>query len=120
MKSNESFSDPVEIEEESSEEFIEESSEEPEEEPSEESEEESAVEPSEEPEEESAAEPSEEPEEEPENEVVENEVLEQNDSYTVIDYTSHFENIENSLKFQSLILIGVVLLLGLLMGFRKL
>jgi len=108
MKIDESFSYSVEIVEESSEAPEAESSEAPE------------AESSEEPEEESSEEPEEESSEEPEIEVNENEITEQNDSYTVIDYTSHFENIESSLKFQSLILIGVVLLLGLLMGLRKL
>ena len=48
------------------------------------------------------------------------EVQSEYDSYTTIDYTSKLESIENSLKFNSLILIGVVFVLGLLMGLKRL
>ena len=76
-------------------------------------------------EEESEEESKEESEEESEEENVvsrgENEeVQSEYDSYTTIDYTSKLESIENSLKFNSLILIGVVFVLGLLMGLKRL
>ena len=75
----------------------------------------------EESEEESEEQSEEESEEENEDFRGENdEVQSEYDSYTTIDYTSKLESIENSLKFNSLILIGVVFVLGLLMGFKRL
>lgn len=42
------------------------------------------------------------------------------ESYTTYDYTSHFQVVENNLAVNNAILIGLLLLIGILAGLKKL